>query len=101
MQGAGQRQAEIYQWLFRQNGFSVSNTAYFVYCNGRRDVDCFDKQLLFNISLIPYSGSTDWVESSVRKAYKCLCSNKIPLHGADCDFCQYVLALGNVIASSN
>src|SRR5207249_3771619 len=31
------RQMEIYQWLFRKNGFKVSNTCYFVYCNGRKD----------------------------------------------------------------
>ena len=29
------RQAEIYQWLLRKNGFAVSGTAYFVYCNGK------------------------------------------------------------------
>src|SRR3989344_884637 len=29
------RQMEIYQWLFRQNGYRVSNTGYFVYCNGQ------------------------------------------------------------------
>ena len=28
------RQMEIYQWLIRQNGYKVSNTGYFVYCNG-------------------------------------------------------------------
>src|SRR3989344_5346320 len=26
------RQMEIYQWLFRQNNFKVSDTGYFVYC---------------------------------------------------------------------
>jgi hypothetical protein len=31
------RQMEIYQWLFRKNGFKVSNTGYFVYCNGSTD----------------------------------------------------------------
>ena len=31
------RQMEIYQWLVRRQGLNVSNTGYFVYCNGRRD----------------------------------------------------------------
>lgn len=93
------RQAEIYQWLFRQNGFKVSNTAYFVYCNGRTDKDRFDKKLQFDIFLIPYVGNTDWVESEIRKAYKCLCSNEIPSYGDDCDFCQYALALNNTTVS--
>ena len=30
------RQMEIYQWLFKQNGFSVSPTGYFVYVNGKK-----------------------------------------------------------------
>ncbi|MDR3478582.1 MAG: PD-(D/E)XK nuclease family protein [Gammaproteobacteria bacterium] len=91
------RQAEVYQWLFRQNGFSVSDVAYFVYCNGRTDPHRFDKQLLFNISVIPYVGSSEWVEPSIRKAYECLCLNEIPPHADDCDFCQYTLALNNIV----
>jgi hypothetical protein len=31
------RQVEIYQWLFKKNGFDVEDIAYFVYCNGRAD----------------------------------------------------------------
>lgn len=90
------RQAEIYQWLFCKNGFNVSDTAYFVYCNGRADAERFNKQLLFDISLIPYVGKTDWVESSIHKAYECLCSNEIPPYGDNCDFCQYILAVASV-----
>jgi CRISPR/Cas system-associated exonuclease Cas4 (RecB family) len=33
------RQVEVYQWLIRQNGLPVSDTAYFVYANGRIDMD--------------------------------------------------------------
>jgi len=29
------RQLEVYQWLLRQNGFTVSDTGYFVYTNAR------------------------------------------------------------------
>ena len=32
------RQIEIYQWLFRQNGFDVDDMSYFVYCNGIKAV---------------------------------------------------------------
>lgn len=31
------RQMEMYQWLFRMNGFPVSSKGYFVYCNGSTD----------------------------------------------------------------
>jgi hypothetical protein len=87
------RQAEVYQWLFRQNGFKVSDTAYFVYCNGRTDLDRFDKKLEFDISLLPYTGNTDWVESAVKSAYACLNADEIPEHADNCDYCQYTLAL--------
>lgn len=91
------RQAEIYQWLFRKNGFKVSNTAYFVYCNGRTDLERFDKQLLFDISVLPYIGNTEWVEEAVRKAYECLCAPSIPQRSTECDFCLYTDALEKVV----
>lgn len=36
------RQMEIYQWLLRKNGYKVSDTGYFVYCNGKTDKEAFD-----------------------------------------------------------
>lgn len=33
------RQVEVYQWLFRKNGFKVSDTAYFLYCNGNKNAE--------------------------------------------------------------
>jgi len=95
------RQAEVYQWLFRQNGFKVSDTAYFVYCNGRTDRDHFNKRLEFDISLLPYVGNTEWVEAAVHKAYDCLCSDTIPEPSSDCDFCQYTQALGNILKETS
>ena len=43
---------EVYQWLFRQNGYKVSDTGYFVYCNGNTDRQAFDAKLEFDITLI-------------------------------------------------
>jgi CRISPR/Cas system-associated exonuclease Cas4 (RecB family) len=37
-QSSYKRQMEVYQWLLRQNGFSVNDTGYFVYANGRLDL---------------------------------------------------------------
>ena len=48
------RQMEIYQWLLRQNGYKVSDTGYFVYCNGRADRKAFDAKLDFDVTLISY-----------------------------------------------
>ena len=83
------RQMEIYQWLFRKNGFNVSSVGYFVYCNGITDKDKFDARLDFNIKIIPYTGDDNWIESTVTDMHKCLMSDTIPASGQDCDFCKY------------
>lgn len=83
------RQMEVYQWLFRENGFKVSDTGYFVYCNGKTDSEAFDGKLEFDIKLIPYVGNTDWIEQTVLDIHGCLNSNEIPTPNTDCDFCNY------------
>ncbi|MBL7170803.1 MAG: hypothetical protein ISS46_02270, partial [Candidatus Omnitrophica bacterium] len=68
---------------------TVSNTGYFVYCNGKKDIDKFDGKLEFDITLIPYEGNSDWIEGTIQDIYKCLNSDSIPASGEDCDFCAY------------
>ena len=83
------RQMEIYQWLFRQNGFTVSDTGYFVYCNGKTDRKAFDGKLEFDIKILPYKGDDSWVEATVKEAINCLDNDAMPASGPDCDFCRY------------
>ncbi len=87
------RQMEIYQWLFRKNGFTVSDTGYFVYCNGDADKEAFDAKLEFDIKIIPYKGDDAWIEQAVRDAYACLNADTPPKPGADCDYCAYRAAM--------
>ncbi len=91
------RQMEIYQWLMRKNDFQVADTGYFVYCNGLTDKAAFDARLEFEIKLLPYVGSDAWVEKEIIKAHQCLLSDNIPASGADCDYCQYLEAVGDVL----
>lgn len=86
---AYKRQMEVYQWLFRQNGFLVSNTGYFVYCNGSTDREAFDGKLEFRVTIIPYSGSDSWVEKTIIDTKKCLDSPRLPQSAPECDFCLY------------
>lgn len=83
------RQMEIYQWLFRKNGYKVSDTGYFVYCNGKTDKEAFDGKLEFDIKIIPYLANDTWVETTVNEAIKCLGGHLLPPSGSDCDFCKY------------
>ncbi len=90
------RQMEVYQWLLRKNGLKVSNTGYFVYCNGVTDTDKFDNKLEFKISLIPYKGDDSWVEKAITDAHACLNSDSIPECSTDCDFCSYFNEVTNI-----
>ena len=91
------RQMEIYQWLFKQNQFKVSDTGYFVYANGKKDREAFDGKLEFDISIISYQGDTSWVDESITKAHQCLMSDKVPSAAEDCDYCRYRQAVGEVL----
>lgn len=83
------RQMEIYQWLFRKNGYKVAKTGYFVYCNGNTDKEAFDGKLEFDIKIIGYDGDDSWVEKTILSAIECLKGEKMPASGDDCDYCKY------------
>ena len=96
------RQMEIYQWLFRRNGFAVSPTGYFVYVNGDSDAEAFDAKLEFDIALIPYTGSDAWVEPALYDLKSMLVKDEIPpigtaFGGGPCDFCTYREAAGKAL----
>lgn len=87
------RQMEIYQWLLRQNGFRVNNTGYFVYCNGRLDLDGFNNRVEFRTKIIPYNGDDSWVEPTLEKMKDCM-EGEMPAigvaaMGGPCDHCTY------------
>lgn len=91
------RQMEVYQWLLRQNGYKVSDTGYFVYCNGMADKEAFDAKLEFRVTLIPYTGKDDWVEGTLKDIKKCLEAEKMPSADKDCDYCTYRKAIKDII----
>ncbi|MDP6050158.1 MAG: PD-(D/E)XK nuclease family protein [SAR202 cluster bacterium] len=84
------RQMEFYQWLLRKNGLDVSDVGYFVYCNGRRDMEQFSNHLEFKIKVLPYSGSDDWVEPTIIDLHQLLGSDVIPEASPDCEYCVYI-----------
>jgi CRISPR/Cas system-associated exonuclease Cas4 (RecB family) len=88
------RQMEIYQWLFRQNGFKVSNTGYFVYANADRDKKAFDGVLEFELTLVPYTGDDSWLEQTLADIKKTLDGDALPASGDDCDYCLYRETVG-------
>lgn len=87
------RQMEIYQWLFRQAGFNVSHTGYFLYVNASKQGGFFDSGtegvMRFATTLIPYVGDDGWVGQSVAEAVKCFNDDNVPESGSGCDNCRY------------
>ena len=88
------RQIEIYQWLLRQNGFKVNDTGYFVYTNGRLDLDGFYNKVEFRTKIISYVGDDSWVEKTILELKECLERDNMPevgtaAMGGPCEFCTY------------
>jgi hypothetical protein len=87
------RQMEIYQWLLRKNGFAVSDTGYFVYTNGRIDLEGFFDKVEFRTKVIPYTGNDMWIEPTIEKMKQCL-EGDMPevgtaAMGGECEHCAY------------
>lgn len=87
------RQLEVYQWLLRQNGLSVNPTGYFVYTNGRMDLEGFFDKVEFRTKVIPYTGDDSWVEPTLLQMKACMDGDMPPIGvsimGGECEFCSY------------
>jgi CRISPR/Cas system-associated exonuclease Cas4 (RecB family) len=83
------RQMEVYQWLFRSNGFTVVPTGYFLYCNGALDAPTFGGKLDFSVVLLPYTGDGGWIEPALKAMRACLEQELPPLAGEECEHCAY------------
>lgn len=83
------KQMEVYQWLFRKNGFKVSPTGYFVFANADKNLPKFDGRLDFKMSIIEHRGNTDWVEPTILAIHECLNEEVIPASSDTCEHCAY------------
>lgn len=83
------RQMEVYQWLFRNNGFTVSSTGYFVFANAGKTKPRFDGVLEFDLSIIPYTGEDSWIIPTLRKIKDCLDGGVLPLPSESCEHCVF------------
>lgn len=93
------RQMEVYQWLLRQNGFTVSDTGYFVYANASKDEVAFDKKLVFDVTLISHTGNASWIDDTLTQIKHTLDQDTVPESGPNCDYCRYRESAERVIAT--
>ncbi len=83
------RQLEVYQWLFRQNGFTVHPVAYLLYVNAVQDRPSFEGRLEFEEILIPHEGDLSWIEPTLLAMRALLEDATVPNPHPECAFCQY------------
>lgn len=83
------RQMEVYQWIFRQKGFTVADVGYFVFANAGRNRPKFDGRLEFELSIIPHRGDTTWIEPTLKEIKKVLMSDTLPPPKESCEHCNY------------
>jgi hypothetical protein len=93
-EGSYKRQMGVYQWLLRNNGFSVSPTGYFVYANAGTDKEAFDGQLEFEVTIVPCEGDTAWIDDILPRIKETLDAGIVPPVGEACEFCPYREAAG-------
>jgi hypothetical protein len=74
---------------------TVEDRGFFLYCNGR-DAESFDGKLGFLISLLPYTGNSEWVEPTLLELKACLMHDEAPSASAGCEFCGYIAATHKV-----
>jgi len=84
------RQMEVYQWIFRQKGFNVSDIGYFVFANATKEREKFDGKLEFDLSIIEHKGDDSWVEKTLFDIKDCLLKNEIPKPSLSCEYCNYL-----------
>jgi hypothetical protein len=82
------RQMEVYIWLLRKQGFEVEDRGFFLYANGQ-EAEHFDHKINFSVSLLPYTGSTGWIEPTLDNVKSCLMADEAPQPPADCEYCGY------------
>ncbi len=96
-QGGYRRQMDFYQWLLRKNGFKVSNSGFFVYCNGDKNKEYFDNKVHFKVSILEYVGNTDWIEGTITEIKELLDQDTVPDLTEDCKHCIYIKDTQDVV----
>jgi len=87
---AYKRQLEMYQWLFRKNGFKVSNEAYLVYFNGLKNEPMFNQTMKFENHMVRLECDDSWVEEKLLEAVNLLKSEEFPGASQNCENCNYL-----------
>lgn len=89
------KQMEVYQWIFKQMGFPVSATGYFLFANATKNRPGFHGKLEFESSILEHTGDLSWIEPAILAIKKCLESDEILESSKECQHCGYRKLINN------
>ena len=84
------RQMDIYVHILRNMDFKVSNTTYFMVCNGEKTNAFFKNRIDFKTVLVPYNSDTSWIPSKIKEMKKTIDKKEIPDYNIECESCVYL-----------
>ena len=84
------RQMDIYVHILRNMDFKVSNTTYFMVCNGEKTNAFFKNRIDFKTVLVPYNSDISWIPSKIKEMKKTLDKKEIPDYNIECESCVYL-----------
>ena len=87
----------------RRKGFDVSDTGYFLYCDGDRFTsnsflgsEC--AAMYFKMTVLPYNVRLEWIEPALFSIQKTLKSKKMPKHNDSCEYGKFLTQVHNATA---
>ena len=83
-------QMDIYVHILRKMNFKVSDTSYFMVCNGEKSFNKFDNKINFTTTLVPYKTNSEWIPGKIKEMKKVLDQEEIPEINSDCEKCIYL-----------
>ena len=84
------RQMDIYVHILRNMDFKVSDTTYFMVCNGEKTNDFFKNRIDFKTVLVPYKSDPSWIPDKIKEMKITLDREEIPEYNIDCESCIYL-----------
>ena len=91
------RQMDIYVHILRNMDFKVSNTTYFMVCNGEKTNDSFENKIDFKTVLVPYQSDPSWIPDKINEMKKVLDNQEIPEYNTNCEFCAYLYCSKKIV----
>ena len=91
------RQMDIYVHILRNMDFKVSDTTYFMVCNGEKTNDFFENRIDFKTVLVPYKSDPSWIPDKIKEMKKVLDNENLPEYNINCESCAYLYCSKKIV----